>query len=193
MPTVNTTGLVHVYDNVLEPHVAELIDMEMKEKVHWKYDYNSKKGAVNKHWHILCGTQVIFPEYDFLAPIWETAKIKYDFENKYDIVEFKRVYCNAHTHGIEPHLHHDDGDFTMIYYPRLDWKPEWMGGTAVWNENKNEIDKYVNYIGNRLFVFDAHLPHQAMAVSRQCYQLRTCVVFKTMRSDANSERLDFYR
>ena len=104
-----------------------------------------------------------------------------------------RVYVNAHTHGIEPHLHHDDGDFTMIYYPRLDWKPEWMGGTAIWNEQKNEIDKYVNYIGNRLFVFDAKLPHQAMAVSRQCYQLRTCVVFKTERSDANSDRLDFYR
>ena len=193
MPTVNTNGLVDVYDNVLEPHVAELIDMEMREKLHWKYDYNSKKGAVNKHWHIFCGPQQLLPEYDFLSPIWETAKTKYDFENKYDIVEFKRVYCNAHTHGIEPHLHHDDGDFTMIYYPILDWKPEWLGGTVIWNEQKNEIDKYVNYIGNRLFVFDASLPHQAMAVSRQCYQLRTCVVFKTERSDANSDRLDFYR
>ena len=51
------------------------------------------------------------------------------------------MYVNAHTHGIEPHLHHDDGDFTMIYYPRLDWKPEWMGGTAIWNEKKNEMYK----------------------------------------------------
>jgi Rps23 Pro-64 3,4-dihydroxylase Tpa1-like proline 4-hydroxylase len=81
----------------------------------------------------------------------------------------------------------------MIYYPRLDWKPEWMGGTAIWNEQKNEIEKYVNYIGNRLFVFDANLPHQAMTVSRQCYALRTCIVFKTIRSDANSDRLDFYK
>ena len=80
----------------------------------------------------------------------------------------------------------------MIYYPRLDWKPEWLGGTVIWNEQKNEIEKYVNYIGNRLFVFDAKLNHQAMPVSRQCYDLRTCVVFKTFRSDANSDRLDFY-
>ena len=43
----------------------------------------------------------------------------------------------------------------MIYYPILDWKPEWLGGTVIWNEQKNEIEKYVNYIGNRLFVFDA--------------------------------------
>ena len=80
----------------------------------------------------------------------------------------------------------------MIYYPRLDWKPEWLGGTVIWNEQKNEIEKYVNYIGNRLFVFDAKLNHQAMPVSRQCYDLRTCVVFKTFRSDANPDRLSFY-
>ena len=181
-----------VYDNVLEPHIAELIDMEMKEKLLWHYDYNSCRDGVNKHWHILCGHQQLYPEYDFLLPIWETAKRKYNFEEKYKVGMFIRVYCNGHTHGIEPHLHHDDGDFTMIYYPILDWKPEWLGGTVIWNNKNNEIDKYVNYIGNRLFVFDALLPHQAMPVSRECYRLRSCVVFKTCRSVANAERLDFY-
>ena len=188
-----------IYDNILEPHVAEIVDMEMKNMT-WKYDYNSINridhklgGAVNKHWHTHCGHGELFEEYNFLSPIWETAKRKYDFEKKYKVSRFLRVYVNAHTHGIEPHVHHDDGDFTMIYYPRLDWEPEWLGGTAIWNEKKNEIEKYVNYIGNRLFVFDASLPHQAMAVSRQCYQLRTCVVFKTERSDANSDRLNFYK
>ena len=159
-----------VYDNVVEPHIAELIDMSMKE-ISWKYDYRSSNQGINKHWHRLCGYEKIQPEYDFLEPIWETAN----------------------THGIEPHVHKDDGDFTMIYYPILDWKPEWLGGTVVWNDEETEINKYVNYIGNRLFVFDSQLSHQAMPVSRQCYRLRTCVVFKTFRSDANSERLDFYK
>ena len=181
-----------VYDNVVEPHIAELIDMSMKE-ISWKYDYRSSNQGINKHWHRLCGYEKIQPEYDFLEPIWETAKLKYDFEKKYKVQSFKRVYCNAHTHGIEPHVHKDDGDFTMIYYPILDWKPEWLGGTVVWNDEETEINKYVNYIGNRLFVFDSQLSHQAMPVSRQCYRLRTCVVFKTFRSDANSERLDFYK
>ena len=181
-----------VYDNVVEPHIAELIDMSMNE-ISWKYDYRSSNQGINKHWHRLCGDEKIEPEYDFLEPIWETAKLKYDFEKKYKVQSFKRVYCNAHTHGIEPHVHKDDGDFTMIYYPILDWKPEWLGGTVVWNDEETEINKYVNYIGNRLFVFDSQLSHQAMPVSRQCYRLRTCVVFKTFRSDANSERLDFYK
>ena len=59
-----------------------------------------------------------------------------------------------------------------------------MGGTVIWNKNYTEIEKYVNYIPNRLFVFDAKLPHQAMPVSRQCYELRTCIVFKTYAKDA---------
>ena len=181
-----------IYDNVLENHVAELIDMEMK-TILWQYDYNSVKGGTMKHWHVFCGHEKLENGYEFLSPIWETAKVKYDFAKKYKVSRFLRVYLNAHTHGIEPHLHHDDGDFTMIYYPKLDWKPEWMGGTAIWNKQRNEIDKYVNYIGNRLFVFDASLPHQAMAISRFCYDLRTCVVFKTFREDANKDRLNFYK
>ena len=181
-----------IYDNLLEPHIAELVDMEMK-KMTWKYDYSSEKGGVNKHWHTLCGHETIEEPYKFINYIWDTAKQKYNFEKKYHVTNFKRVYCNAHTHGIEPHLHHDDGEFTMIYYPILDWEPEWLGGTALWNTQKTEIEKYVNYIGNRLFVFDAKLNHQAMSVSRQCYRLRTCIVFKTFRSDANAQRLDFYK
>jgi len=197
-----------IYDNVLDNDTASLIDMEMKNMT-WKYDYNSHRDGVNKHWHTFCGQETIEEPYSFINYIWDAAKIKYNFEEKYKVKNFKRVYCNAHTHGIEPHIHRDDGDFTMIYYPILDWKPEWMGGTAIWSEPKDsggslsgldylggngmEIEKYVNYIGNRLFVFDAHLPHQAMPVSRQCYGLRTCIVFKTIRSDANSDRLGFYK
>ena len=186
--------MIEIVDDLLEPHVAEYIDMQMRD-VRWKYDYESKRGQLNKHWHVLCGhspKEVVEKGFEWVQPVWDTAKYKLDFETKYRVDDYVRIYLNAHTHGIEPHLHHDDGDFTMIYYPRLDWKPEWLGGTVIWNGQKNEINKYVNYIGNRLFVFDASLPHQAMAVSRQCYQLRTCVVFKTFRSDANSERLDFY-
>jgi hypothetical protein len=191
--------IIDIYDNLLETHVAEMIATEMKE-ISWKYDYNSytnwenvDEAGINKHWNTFCGFDTIEKPYSFINHIWDAAKQKYNFQEKYKVTKFKRVYCNAHTHGIEPHLHHDDGDFTMIYYPILDWKPEWMGGTVIWNEQKNEIEKYVNYIGNRLFVFDAHLPHQAMPVSRQCYRLRTCIVFKTYRSDANSDRLNFYK
>ena len=55
------------------------------------------------------------------------------------------------------------------------------------------IYKHVNYKGNRLIVFDAYLPHQAQPVSRECYELRTNVVFKCNISGGRHERLDFYK
>ena len=56
-----------------------------------------------------------------------------------------------------------------------------------------EMDKLVHYKGNRLVVFDAYLPHQAQPVSRECYELRSVVVFKCVIDGGNRERLDFYK
>ena len=69
---------------------------------------------------------------------------------------------NAHTFGVEPHMHTDDGDFTMMYYPRMDWQPEWTGGTAIWDDEGKNILEYSNYVGNRLLIFPAFNNHQAM-------------------------------
>ena len=180
--------MIDIYDNVLEPHVSELIHTQM-EQLYWRYNYNSSKGQVNKHWHVLAGHD---PEavkqngYEWLLPLWDTVFSKYNFAEKYSVDSFKRLYMNAHTHGIEPHLHTDDGDFTMIYYPLLDWEMDWQGGTMV-------DGRYIPYIGNRLIVFDAYLPHHAMPVSRQCYRLRSVVVFKTYVEGGNRDRLEHYK
>ena len=58
-----------------------------------------------------------------------------------------------------------------------------LGFSAISLNEVDIINKYIDgelveYKGNRLVVFDAYLPHQALPVSRECYQLRTCVVFK---------------
>ena len=160
--------MMEVHDEVLEEHNAILIDDAVKQ-LSWKYDYHSEPSKPNKHWHVLCGhdfKELTANGYDWADHIFNAAKSKLNKELTYE-----RIYCNAHTHGIEPHLHIDDGEFTMIYYPRLDWHKEWGGGTMVDGE-------LVQYVGNRLVIFDAHLPHQAMPVSRECYELRTNVVFK---------------
>ena len=188
--------MIDVYDNVLEEHNALLIDDEVKQ-VQWNYDYHSDKGQPNKHWHVFCGhdeKECIEAGYEWAHELFDFFMSKFNFVDKYFIDGYERIYCNAHTHGIEPHIHVDDGDFTMIYYPRLDWQIEWGGGTAIFQDlTKIEIDKHVEYKGNRLIVFDAYLPHQAQPVSRQCYELRTCVVFKCNVSGGNRERLDFYK
>ena len=108
-------------------------------------------------------------------PIWTSAMYKYEFKKSFNITEYKRIYMNAHTHGVEPVLHKDDGDFTMIYYPRKDWITAWGGGTLINGE-------LVTYVGISLVIFDAHLPHMAMPVVRECYELRTVIVFKCNRN-----------
>ena len=180
--------MIDVYDDVLEEHNAILIDDEVK-KLSWKYDYPSEPSKPNKHWHVLCGhnkEECDAASYDWAHSLFDMFVNKFDFKSKYDVVDYERIYCNAHTHGIEPHLHIDDGDFTMIYYPRMDWKKEWGGGTLV-------DDTLVPYAGNKLIVFTASLPHKAMPVSRECYQLRTCVVFKCNVVDQAKETVEFYK
>ena len=180
--------MIDVYDDVLEEHNAILIDDEIK-KLAWKYDYPSEPSKPNKHWHVLCGhnkEECDAASYDWAHSLFDMFVNKFDFKSKYDVVDYERIYCNAHTHGIEPHLHIDDGDFTMIYYPRMDWKKEWGGGTLV-------DDTLVSYAGNKLIVFTASLPHKAMPISRECYQLRTCVVFKCNVIDQVKETVDFYK
>ena len=166
--------MIDIYDDVLEEHNAILVDDTVKQ-LSWKYDYLSLRGGSNKHWHILCGhneEECTEAGYDWAYSIFETAMHKYKFPEK--------------------------------YYPRLDWETEWGGGTAIYQEgtgvsrtgypkNPYQIDKSVTYKGNRLIVFDAYLPHQALPVSRECYELRTCVVFKCNVSGGSRERLDFYK
>jgi len=180
--------MIDVYDDVLEEHNAILVDEEVK-KLAWKYDYLSESGKPNKHWHILCGhnkEECDKSNFYWAHTIFNMFMDKLDFKSKYNVDNYIRIYCNAHTHGIEPHLHIDDGDFTMIYYPRMDWENEWGGGTLV-------DDTLVSYAGNKLVVFTASLPHKAMPVSRECYQLRTCVVFKCNVIDKSKETVDFYK
>ena len=180
--------MIDVYDDVIEEHNAILIDDEVK-KLSWKYDYPSEPSKPNKHWHVLCGhnkEECDAASYDWADTIFNMFMDKLDFKSKYNVENYIRIYCNAHTHGIEPHLHIDDGDFTMIYYPRMDWKKEWGGGTLV-------DDTLIPYVGNKLIVFTASLPHKAMPVSRECYQLRTCVVFKCNVVYQAKETVEFYK
>ena len=82
--------MIEVIDNLLEPHVAEYIDMQMRE-VHWKYDYKSNKKKINKHWHVLCGHDpkaVVENGFEWVQPVWDSAKYKLDFKTKHNVDDY---------------------------------------------------------------------------------------------------------
>ena len=187
---------IEVHDNLLEPHVAELVEDFMTNQLRWRYYYPSHKLKPGYHWHVFCGEteeHVAVNGGELLLQIWEAANRKLDLKSRFKIQGWKRLYCNAHTFGVEPNIHTDDGDFTMIYYPQMNWKIEWGGGTFVYKEDAETVDTIAEYRGNRLLIFDAYLPHQAQPVAKNCLELRMCVVFKLWVEGANRDRLEFYK
>ena len=97
-----------------------------------------------------------------------------------------RYYTNSHTYGIDGPIHHDDGDITAIFYPHSRWVPEWEGGTAIYNKDKTQCLSYVTIQPNRLVLFDASLPHRAMPLTRECYEIRASVVVKNRFKNENN-------
>ena len=43
--------MIDIFDDTLEHHNAELVDMTIR-NLSWKYDYSSTGKGLNKHWHI---------------------------------------------------------------------------------------------------------------------------------------------
>jgi len=128
--------IIDVYDNVLPESDAKAIDDVMSKMMwgygHWKSDWDKN----SYHWTRWCGKtpeEIIENGMEFVLNIWNTFHTTLDFKSKYDLDTFDRIYMNAHTFGIEPNIHTDDGDFTMIYYPNLAWKSEWGGGTMFYD------------------------------------------------------------
>ena len=68
-----------------------------------------------------------------------------------------RVYVNLHTTG-KNHcgdFHEDDGQITALYYP-MTWDKKYGGGTEF------EDGTVVDYVTNRLVLFDANKKHRGM-------------------------------
>jgi hypothetical protein len=187
---------IEVFDNVFAEDDAQIIHDTMSEKsFSWHYYHKSDKKDDIYHWHKLGGhneKELLKNGFDWVIPMWHHIMYKCELDDIYGINTFRRIYFNAHTYGIEPLPHVDDGDFTMIYYPDMKWRKDWGGGTVIWNEDTTEIEKHVAYTGNRLMIFPAKRLHQALPINLDCYRLRTCMVFK-VHLDAPDGRLEFYK
>ena len=95
-----------------------------------------------------------------------------------------RCYANGYPSGTEGGIHQDSkspGDFTTIFYPHLEWHPDWAGETVFFDEAASDIVACVYPKPNRLVLFPGTVPHAARGVSRACPLLRVTLMFKTRR------------
>jgi SM-20-related protein len=91
-----------------------------------------------------------------------------------------RQYANGHTYGLGGRTHVDDprpGHYTLLYYPMPAWDPGW-GGETVFHKKNGEIVLSLLPKRNRAVLFDARIPHEGRAPSRDYGGLRVTLAFK---------------
>jgi hypothetical protein len=166
--------MIEVFDNILNIDLANRYDIKVS-KLKWSYEYQPvTPPLVNKHWYS-DGKPFID---DMLKDLVDAIQLK-GMDGQFD-----SSYLLGHTHGLEQQAHYDACDFTMIYYPKLDWQSEWGGGTLVG-------DTLVSYKGNRLLIFSCEQMHQGQPISKQCLELRPIVVYQCYAENAMIERLSW--
>jgi len=167
--------MIEVFDNILSERKSRYIH-NCVSILSWTFEYQPvTPPLVNKHWYS-DGKSFID---DIFKDLLDATELK-------GLDSLKKCYLLGHTHGLEQQSHYDASDFTMIYYPKLDWKPEWGGGTLVG-------DTLVKYKPNRLVMFSCDQIHQGQPISKQCFELRPIIVFQCYAENAMVERLSWQK
>lgn len=76
------------------------------------------------------------------------------------------VFCSDHT--TQHPFHSDPGDYTMLYFPNLEWDNSYGGETMFASDQHNDIVYTTAYIPGRLIVFNSKIPHKMSAPSSLC-------------------------
>ena len=190
---------IKTYDNFMDEESHKIIEKEVKASP-LRSDWSSSSGhKASWHWHSSIfedvrhlpvasdkDIQKISEKTPNIIKLWKQIQKKIIETREYKC-DFARAYINAHTYGTDGLIHSDDGDYTAIYYPLCNWDVEWEGGTCFYNKNKTDVIHYNAYVPNRLVIFNANIRHRAMPVTRECYKLRSVIVFKCI-IDINSEQ-----
>lgn len=156
---------------ILDKFLNEEEKKTVSEKIK-KLDYelsHSVSETGTKKYNFLSSVNIDNEIQDIFLKMFEIEAIKKSSSNKI----FERWYVNLAPAG-EWHSgewHSDDGNITALYYPES-WKTEWGGGTEFYD---GEI---VDYVENRLLLFDAKSLHRSLPHYNQT-GWRYTLAFKT--------------
>jgi len=162
-----------IYDNVLDKQFLEYINHQIF-RMEWRPHYSNR----DQKTPLFFSSSTIDPivqkdEFIFLFEILLSI-IESDPEIKGKHTSLERGYVNLYPYGIGGDWHIDfpsSNGRTILFYPS-DWKEEYGGAT----EFQESGDK-VEYIKNRLLVFDGSLSHRSAI--HQNLENRYTVAFKS--------------
>tara|TARA_Y100001938_G_scaffold35204_1_gene48370 strand:+ start:125 stop:652 length:528 start_codon:yes stop_codon:yes gene_type:complete len=130
----------------------------------------TKELSDSRFWHLENLERDEYYNTFLYEKIYQKINIKFSGVN--------RIYANGQTacQGGNPHT--DDGDFTFLYYPCLEWKNEWQGNLVFMNDSADEVVSTVTYKPNRAVLFPTNIVHYADAPSRFFKGLRISLAYK---------------
>jgi hypothetical protein len=148
---------ITVKDNFFNPELARLI-AKGTEEFRWRYwrpvtdDTNNNRTFVSILWDDSSSEENIF------RLLWRLIQN--------ELSDLKSCYCyriiaNGTVKGQNIGWHSDNGYKTVLYYPN-EWEPQW-GGSTYFKFLGSE--KEVQYLQNRIVVFDADLLHYSSSPS----------------------------
>lgn len=193
--------MIEVIDNFLPKQIAIEFSRKFFQTYKWTPYWNTGVSTTEErawNWHVAVGndTQNMGQETDNHVPegidvLWEhtDVAIRQIHGVKHNV---DRWYSNSHTYGMEGPIHRDDGSLTCLYYPTEDFLVDWEGGTSFYNDDISDVIKYAAYKFNRIVIFDAKIPHRAMPITRDCYKMRTSIVFKTSMDVTDPSYAEWY-
>jgi len=188
-----------IFDDFLpqEKHVALYNYISRYPMSHgWRSVVDGEYRDVGKHWNaVFHESQVYMPamneeqhnilrtKHPIVADLWD--QLKFMLEQNIGAFDALRIYMNANPYGTNGYIHQDDGDYTAVYYPNVEWDCQWEGGTCLYEKTENgtyDAIRYMSYRPNRLVMFPAMTPHRAMPVDKSCNVLRQIIAFKLQRN-----------
>ena len=154
--------MIEVYDDFFPEEIHHQIYTFLMDTGGWKLHGGC---STNRFWHFDDLEQI---EYfnDFLY-----KEIITKLNKKFS--KFNRIYANGQTAGQCGTSHTDDGDFTFLYYPCLEWKLEWEGHLVFPTD-----DRIIKYKPNRAVLFSGNQLHYANAPNRCYNDLRISLAYK---------------
>jgi hypothetical protein len=192
--------VIKVIDNFLPSAIAKDFSRKFFKEHAWQPYWNTGVNESNQeqwNWHTRVGNDILnMGQMSDQIPtdmelLWNEADLHITelsgVKHKLD-----RWYSNSHTYAQEGPIHRDDGSLTCLYYPTENWRVDWEGGTAMYNDDITDVIKYVGYKFNRMIIFKADIPHRAMPITRECYKLRTSIVFKTSMDVTDPSYAEWY-
>ena len=119
----------------------------------------------NKIWGFNCYDEMTEPPYSItsidLKFQWIFDVVSYITQQLSNVpFEVWSIHLNGQTSNMDALCHADTGD-NLIIYLTPDWKPEWGGGIAFYEKNKDKTPiQVVDYVSGRVVFFHGVIGHK---------------------------------